>query len=656
MNPQKITLSDRPELFAEIDAGSGNLVTLTDRRLDLEIINQAPDWELQVNRQSHPLKLEFHQDGRGLLEIIARTQHFGGHSQGWALQVGRIMVPGESSLHIQYRIKRVRLQERVLIPGPNPYELEMPLWIDTLGFLGWKYALVRPDSIMRVAHLGAAGPREHLSFEEGTVESVVPHLHHFYRRTYPGQQAVPGVLFYRKDTDAWFCIYSRRAKLAHISDFTVDGTRFHVQYHKLMQPDGEFPVPEFSLEWGRGRESMETFWTGMFDQYEEPPDWLYRTTWAMMDYHTVYSNKQVFRPGPFKFRELGMAAEASIKAGGANGFWLYTHTIRRSDSDTAPYSAGPNPDQGTHREFRDMIRRIHDAGGRAVVWLSTTGLRPGGDLRPEWQVRGVDGRPYISWGFNAHEFIGTCNPLHPGFRAYMLDWTRRYLEEFDVDGFFLDCGVFTYPCDFSPWFVENHFPSEFGPAMRELYRDMWDLAQRIKPGQVHMFHEGVHADYAASGYMMCGHKRPPLPAGELSMWRQMVRFGEYGKRLVWSSFTPFDLASGFVHWNPVAGGTDREAMLKYAADPMNQLVVKMVREQGVRGARGITDGVSRLGNTLVTIPGFNDPVALNLGGLDNVKAVRNLITGERTEIRDDANLGPVIDLTGKSAFEIEQAG
>lgn len=653
MNDKPLVLCDRPELYAEIDAESGDLTRLTDRRLKLDIIDQRPDWEFQVNRQSHPLKLEFNKDHRGLLETIARTQHFGGHSQGWALQVGRIMVPGESSLHIQYRIKRVRLQERVHVPGPNPYELEMPLWIDTLGFLGWKFSLVRPDSIMRVAHLGAAGPREHLSFEEGTVESVVPHLDHFYRRTYPGQQAVPGVLFHRKDTDAWLCIYSRRAKLAHISDFTADGTRFHVQYHKLMDPDAEFPVPEFSLAWGRGKESMETFWADMFDQYEEPPEWLYRTTWAMMDYHTVYSSKQVFRPGPFKFRDIGVAAEASIKAGGANGFWLYTHTIRRSDSDTAPYSAGPNPDQGTHTEFRDMIRRIHDAGGRAVVWLSTTGLRPGGDLRPEWQVRGVDGRPYISWGFNAHEFIGACNPLHPGYRAYMLDWTRRYLEDFDVDGFFLDCGVFTDPCDFSPWFVENHFPSELGPSMRELYQDMWDLAQKIKPGQVHMFHEGVHADYAASGYMMCGMKMPPLPEGQLSNWRQMVQFSQYGKRLNWSSFTPFDLASGFVHWNPVAGGTDKEAMLKYASAPMNQFVCKLVREQGVREAIGLTDGVSRLGNTLVTVPSFKHLLPLSLPGLEGAQRLRNAISGEVLERSKTENLGPAFQLQGGSAYHIE---
>ncbi len=651
---ERITLSDRPELLAEIDAASGDLVRLHDRRLKLDIIDQAPDWELQVNRQPHPLKLEFHQDGRGLLETIARTQHFGGHAQGWALQVGRIMVPGESSLHIQYRIKRVRLQERVPTPGPNPYELEMPLWIDTLGFLGWRFNLIKPDTTMRVAHLGAAGPREHLSFEEGPVSAVTPMLTHFYRRTYPGQQAVPGVLYHRHDTDAWLCIYSRRAKLAHISDFTEFGNRFHVQYHKLIDPDGEFPVPEFSLAWGRGSDSMERFWTGLFDQYEEPPEWLYRTTWAMMDYHSVYSSKKVFRPGPFTFKELGETCQATVAAGGANGFWLYTHTIRRSDSDTAPYSAGPNPDQGTHRDFRDMIRRIHDVGGRALVWMSTTGLRPGGDLRPEWQVRGVDGRPYFSWGFNAHEFIAACNPLHPGFRQYMLDWTRRYLEDFDVDGFFLDCGVFTYPCDFSPAFTADHFPSELGPAFQELYRDMWDLAQRIKPGQVHMFHEGVHADYSASGYMMCGHRMPPAPSGQLSAWRQMVRFGQYGKRLNWSSFTPFDLASGFVHWNPVAGATDRATMLNYAADPMNRLVVKLVRERGVREAVGITDGVSRLGDMLVTVPSFRGPLPLALGGIGDLCRLRHAISGKVVEVVSTPELGPCVTLEGGAAYVLER--
>jgi hypothetical protein len=36
-----IVLCDRPELFAEINAESGDLVRLHDRRLNLDIIDQA---------------------------------------------------------------------------------------------------------------------------------------------------------------------------------------------------------------------------------------------------------------------------------------------------------------------------------------------------------------------------------------------------------------------------------------------------------------------------------------------------------------------------------------------------------------------------------------------------------------------------------------
>lgn len=184
---------------------------------------------------------------------------------------------------------------------------------------------------------------------------------------------------------------------------------------------------------------------------------------------------------------------------------------------------------------------------------------------------------------------------------------------------------------------------------------MWDLAQRLKPGQVHLFHEGVHADYPASGYMMCGHVRPPQPPGVLTAWRQMVRFGQYGKRLVWSSFTPFDLASGFVHWNPVAGATDRATMLKYAADPMNQFVVKLVREQGVRDAVGITDGVSRLGDMVVTIPSFRGPLPLALHGLAGVRQLRRVGSGQIVQVSRDNQLGDVLPLEGGAAYEVCRA-
>jgi len=73
----------------------------------------------------------------------------------------------------------------------------------------------------------------------------------------------------------------------------------------------------------------------------------------------------------------------------------------------------------------------------------------------------------------------------------------------------------------------------------------------------------------------------------------------------------------------------------------------------VRDALGITDGVSRLGNALVTIPSFRGPVPLTLGGLEKVKGARNVLTGERLDISLDAALGPVLDLKGSCAYELE---
>jgi hypothetical protein len=94
-------------------------------------------------------------------------------------------------------------------------------------------------------------------------------------------------------------------------------------------------------------------------------------------------------------------------------------------------------------------------------------------------------------------------------------------------------------------------------------------------------------------------------------------------------------------------------MLKYAADPMNQLVVNLVHEHGVRDAMGITDGVSRVGNTIVTIPSFRGSLPLSLGGLDQVSKLRNMLTGVLLDIRNDQILGPVFDIAGGTAYEYE---
>jgi hypothetical protein len=300
-----------------------------------------------------------------------------------------------------------------------------------------------------------------------------------------------------------------------------------------------------------------------------------------------------------------------------------------------------------------MVRRIHDAGGRVQVWLSACGLKPWGDMRTDWSIRGVDGKPWVSWGWDAHEFITACNPLDPEYRKYMLDWTRRYVEEFDVDAFFLDCGVFTFPCDFSPAHQWQQFPSETGPAFRSLFQEMWDLTQAIKPGNFHFWYEGVHADYPGSGYCHGNMVFPPPAPGVMTGQRMLYNFVRHGKRLVWGTLHPYDLACGFAQWNPSMGGTGSvEEVTKYARDPMNKFIVKLVRERGVREARGITDGLSRLGEYLITIPAYHGSVTL-ADPLDrDVGRVENVLTGEKIAVRTRRGGLPTLELKGGCAYRI----
>lgn len=643
---QTINLCQREDLFVEMDERS-QITKIKDLELDMEILDTAGEWEFQVNGQSSSLEMTFHEDRRGLLQTRCKTRQHLGYAQGWELHLDRLIVPEHHGLNLQYRLKRQRLSQRIAVPGPNPHESEMPLWIDTLGFLGWDFKLLQKNPMMRVAHLGAAGPKEHVGLFEGPMDQVQPKLWHDMHRSYPGMLSVPGVLYYDSETQEWLCISARRSKLAYQLVYRERGLAFQVQYHAHMNLDDEFPIPEISIHWGKGFKSMEDHWSSFFNQNEKTPDWVGRSTWAMMDYHTVYSNHQLRRPGPFSFEQLGDAASSCIEAGGANAFWFYTHDIRRSDSDTSPYSMAPSPDSGTRRQFKAMVEQIREAGGRSLIWMSTAGLNPRGDLKKAWTYQGVDGRPFVSWGFDGHEFIQACNPLKPGFREYFLGWIRKYLENYEVDGFFLDCGVFGYPCDFSPEFTANHFPSEAAPAMRELYLEMLELIETIRPGQVFTFHEGVHGDMPAHGGMLCG--MDPNPAlGKLTAQGQMARLGQHGYKQTWSSFSPYDLQSGFVHWNPVCGGTTREELIAYANDPINKEVVKMVKEHGAHQAKYIWDGLSMLGDRLVTIPGYKASLPPEMCHFTKGKTITDWETGEIIPLQAEGQLS----LPGGRIFEL----
>ena len=640
----RVVLADRDDLRVEVDDGSGDILLVEDRTTGQRVIDQPPLWELQVNRHTIPLTLAMHEDRRGILQTISRATHYAGYSHGWALQLARLVVPGRRSLNIQYRLKRIPMAHEYPKPGPNTHDVEMPLWVDTIGLLGWRWSVMKPDTRMRLIHLSGGGPFEHMSVEDGPVAEVTPKLWHYMRRTYPGVQSIPGVAYYRTDPDEWLFITARRSRLAYTNDYTPDGMPFHVQYHRLMDAGAEFPVPEICVFWGRDLGELDAVLDAQFDAYEEPPDWLYHTTWAVMSGsgHT-----------PRTFAQLGDVAEVCVRDGGIGGLWFYTHTIRRSDVDTSPASHGPNPDSGTPKQFKQMVRRIHDMGAKVQVWMSACGMKPWHDMRPAWAMRGVDDKHWVSWGHDEHEFIVACNPLDPGYRKYMLDWVERYVGEYDIDGFFLDCGVFTFPPDFASHGDPDRFPSEAGPAFRELFQEMWDRTQAIKPNDFHLWYEGTHSEYPGTGYCHGAMVFPPPPPEQLTNQRALYGIVNRGKRLVWGTLHAYDLACGYVQWNPAMGGTSSiDDARRCAADPMNRYVIDLVRNRGVRDARGLTDGLSILDDHLVTIPEYHGPVTIVHPDLMGLKAVEHVLTKERLDATPDPQGRPTIDLSGGAAYRI----
>ena len=638
-----ITHCDHENLLIEIDDQTGGIVRIHDRKHDQTIIDRPPEWEMQVNR--HPVELKLlHEDHKsyGMPQVVCLANNYAGYSQGWALRLSRLMVPGERCLHIQHRLKRVLMEHDYPEPGPNAHDVEIPLYLETLGLLGWRWSVIGKGARMRVFHLSGGGPRAHLSVEDGPVEEVNPQLWNLMRRTYPGVQSIPGVIYYRTDPPEWIFIYCRRSPLSYITDFTDEGIRFHVQYHKEIRVGDEFPVPEMAVRWGRDLDEMEQVIVDQFSVYEEPPEWAYHTLWAMMSSGG---------PNPRSFDELGEMAEACIEQAGVRGFWFYTHHKPSCDIDTSPAGHGPNPECGTHKDFKRMVDRIHHAGGKVKVWMSASGLRPWYDMRPEWAIRGIDGKHWVSWTRGEHEFIVGCNPLDEGYRNYMLDWTRRYVEEFDVDGFFLDCGIFTLPCDFSPGRPASRFPSENGPAMRELFEQMWEIVSKAKPGNFHMWYEGFHSEYPGTGYCHAEMVFPPPPPEVLTAQRMLYQMVKRGKRLVWGSLKPFDLACGVVHPKVRRFGSI-EDVREIAADPMNQFVVKLVSERGVRDARGITDGVSWLDDYIVTVPEYHGMMTVPDEELQRIKGVEDVISGEKLEAGRDEKGRPTLELKGGCAYNI----
>ena len=219
------TTHERGSLTFEYDQTTGQILSVRDRDVDMQVIQFAPGHELEINERAVPLQLlnqDDNPDDPAWQCNFRSVEHPSiGCAQGYdvfrQVVVGSKCKPGgghinpPNSLHIRYRIARARVQEYAT---PDPQSaghtpIQMPLWLDTVGTLCAKTDWFGPDTQMMQSSPGGCGPRSHVSHEEGAVAEVVPHLWNMFRRTHPGAQMIPGAVYYHAD-GRWLWITAQR--------------------------------------------------------------------------------------------------------------------------------------------------------------------------------------------------------------------------------------------------------------------------------------------------------------------------------------------------------------------------------------------------------------------------------------------------------------
>ena len=112
------------------------------------------------------------------------------------------------------------------------------------------------------------------------------------------------------------------------------------------------------------------------------------------------------------------------------------------------------------------------------------------DLKDSWRIKGDDGRPYESFTFGSYDLYHGVNYGHPEVQDYYLEWIRRYIREYKIEGIFWDCGGVPFPPDFSDPTLRpfQRFPSESMTATYRFMEKVMQVGRECSPN-FFMWHE-----------------------------------------------------------------------------------------------------------------------------------------------------------------------
>jgi glycosidase len=192
-----------------------------------------------------------------------------------------------------------------------------------------------------------------------------------------------------------------------------------------------------------------------------------------------------------------------IQASGANVIWLMpiypVGVLNAKGPLGSPYAVRDfnaiNPAFGTAADLRALVRAAHSRGMKVIldwvpdhtswdnVWITE---------HPEYYVHGEDGKPIVPRDLKGKPMdwtdVAQLDYRNPGLRAAMIAVLRRWLVEFDLDGYRMDVAHF----------IALDFWREANTALRAAVRR--PILMLAEAGGLEMHRVGFDLTYSWDGY------------------------------------------------------------------------------------------------------------------------------------------------------------
>jgi hypothetical protein len=518
------------------------------------------------------LKLRPHRDPNQPGEAHLKGERWVGHFAGWSLVLARKMGEREGLKHRCFGIQSIVRRElcdaaSFINPGPGGPPVEAPLWIDSLSLLNWNWKFWGDDTRMIFPSSHSQGPSDehgHIGYENDSPEKVKSFLQNTWRRIYPGAMVVHGGLFYNAKTKHWLAVTCRRPGVGYVLNINDAGrgVSYDFTLHAPFELGQSLRMPEVKIYYGADHDSMMS-WLADYatHYYQEPPAWVHQTTWGN---GLAWDNEPTWT-------EQADAWEKELDNGAYSGISYSLVTHRPIKSGTTPAGYEPDPNHGSQEEFRAMGQRLKARGVPWLVWMSHSGIQPGGaEIDDDWFIKGIDGRMSAGWGSIDNPELAMCNPGHPGYIEYTKKWIRFYIKKCGAKGIFFDCLSWAFPPDFTSRSFMR-FPGDTNRMAVRFMEEVYSCIKECDPEAI-MLGEGTTLEGPINIFSIAGNPVRALDGmGPRDFFLQLNRHAK--KKMVIDQGGNYFPASGM---STVQNIPEQEQR--------NRFFTQLVREKGGRDA------------------------------------------------------------------------